>query len=55
MTALIQQIAELLEKIILWIPQILNMALEQPIILFFIAFGLVGALIRWARRLVHFA
>lgn len=55
MSALIQQIGELLGNIVQWIPQVLNMALEQPIILFFIAFGLVGALIRWARRLVHFA
>lgn len=55
MSALIQQIGELLGNIVQWIPQVLNMALEQPIILFFISFGLVGALIRWARRLVHFA
>ena len=55
MTALIEMITSLINQIIQWIPKILNMALEQPIILFFIGFGLVGALIRWARRLVHFA
>ena len=55
MTTLIEEITTLLTAVISWIPKILNMALEQPIILFFIAFGLVGALIRWARRLVHFA
>lgn len=55
MTNLLSQITELISHVITWIPTILNMALEQPIILFFIAFGLVGALIRWARRLVHFA
>lgn len=55
MTALLSQITELISHVISWIPQILSMALEQPIIIFFIAFGLVGALIRWARRLVHFA
>ena len=55
MTALVDVISSLVVQVVSWIPQILNMALEQPIILFFIAFGLVGALIRWARRLVHFA
>lgn len=55
MTALIEQITSIINSVIQWIPMILSMALEQPIILFFIAFGLVGALIRWARRLVHFA
>lgn len=55
MTTLINEITSVLTSVVVWIPNILNMALEQPIILFFIAFGLVGALIRWARRLVHFA
>lgn len=55
MEPLLNQISTLLSSVIVWIPQILTMALGQPIILFFIGFGLCGALIRWARRLVHFA
>lgn len=55
MESIITQINTILTSVLAWIPSILKMALEQPIILFFISFGLVGALIRWARRLVHFA
>lgn len=55
MESILNQITTILSSVVVWIPNILNMALEQPVILFFISFGLVGALIRWARRLVHFA
>ena len=55
MESILNAISTIMSSVITWIPNILSMALEQPVILFFMAFGLVGALIRWARRLVHFA
>lgn len=55
MEAILNAITIIMDSVIAWIPKILSMAISQPVILFFMAFGLVGALIRWARRLVHFA
>lgn len=55
MQTLIDMITGTLTAILGWIPDIIEMAIAQPIILFFIGFGLCGALIRWARKLIHFA
>lgn len=55
MSALITQMGSIFTAVLGWIPTVLTMAVSQPIILFFIGFSLVGVVIRWARRLVHFA
>lgn len=54
MSALITQIGSIMTAVLGWIPTIMTTLVEQPIVLFFIGFGLTGAVIRWARRLVHF-
>lgn len=55
MEDLISQMGDIFTAVLGWIPSVLTMAISQPIILFFIGFALVGVVIRWARRLVHFA
>ena len=50
----ITQITTFLTQALVWIGQILTFAVGQPLILFFMAVGLAGAMFRWARRLVHF-
>ena len=37
-----------------WIGDILEFAVETPIILIFMAIGLAGVMFRWGRRLIHF-
>ena len=54
MEAILTEIGNIMAKVLTWIPQVLTAMVEQPIILFFLAFGLVGVIIRWARRVVHF-
>lgn len=54
MADLITQITTFLTQALVWIGQILTFAVSQPLILFFMAVGLAGAMFRWARRLVHF-
>lgn len=54
MADLISQITTFLTQALVWIGQILTFAVSQPLILFFMAVGLAGAMFRWARRLVHF-
>lgn len=54
MASLIEQITTFLTQALVWIGQILTFAVAQPLILFFMAVGLAGAMFRWARRLVHF-
>lgn len=54
MEAILTEITNIMAKVLTWIPQVLTTMVEQPIILFFLAFGLVGVIIRWARRVVHF-
>lgn len=55
MADLITQMGTILTNVLSWIPSVLTTLVEQPIVLFFIGFSLVGVVIRWARRLVHFA
>lgn len=55
MAALITQMGSIMTAVLGWIPTVLTTLVEQPIVLFFIGFSLVGVVIRWARRLVHFA
>lgn len=54
MNGLISQIGSLLTSITGWISNIYTWAIAEPLILFFIALGLVGVMIRWARVLVNF-
>lgn len=54
MSALIQQITSLLSSVTGWLTSILSWAVAEPLILFFIALGLVGVMIRWARVVVNF-
>ena len=54
MEAILTEITNIMAKVLTWIPQVLTTMVEQPIILFFLAFGLVGVIIRWARRVVQF-
>lgn len=54
MSALITQIGSLLTSITGWLTSIYTWAVGEPLILFFIALGLVGVMIRWARVLVNF-
>lgn len=37
-----------------WITNVYSWVIGEPLVIFFIAIGLCGAMIRWARRLVHF-
>lgn len=37
-----------------WITSVYAWVIAEPLVVFFIAIGLCGAMIRWARRLVHF-
>lgn len=53
MEAILAEIGAIFTKVMTWIPTVLTTLVEQPIILFFIAFPLVGVVIRWARRVVH--
>ena len=52
--AIIAQIGSLLTSITGWLTSVLAWALGEPLILFFLALGIAGAMFRWARRLVHF-
>ena len=54
MSALISQITALLTSVTGWISSIYTWAIAEPLILFFIALGLVGVMVRWARVLVNF-
>lgn len=54
MEAILTEIGNIMAKVLTWIPQVLTAMVGQPIILFFLAFGLVGVIIRWARKVVHF-
>ncbi len=54
MSALITQITSLLTSVTGWLTSILSWAVAEPLILFFIALGLVGVMIRWARVVVNF-
>lgn len=54
MTALITQIGSLLTSVTGWISSVFTWAIAEPLILFFIALGLVGVMFRWARTLVNF-
>lgn len=54
MSDLITQIGSLLTSVTGWITSIYSWAIAEPLILFFIALGLVGVMIRWARVLVNF-
>ena len=54
MAALITQITTLLASVTGWLTSILTWAVSEPLILFFIALGLVGVMIRWARVVVNF-
>lgn len=48
------QIGSFLTSGLNWIGDILEFAVETPIIMIFMAIGLAGAMFRWGRRLVHF-
>lgn len=37
-----------------WFTSLFTWVIGEPLVIFFIAIGLTGAMIRWARRLVHF-
>lgn len=54
LSGLITQIGTLLTSVTGWITNIYTWAIAEPLILFFIALGLVGVMIRWARVLVNF-
>lgn len=54
MSGLITQIGSLLTSITGWVTSIFTWAIAEPIILFFLALGIAGAMFRWARKLVHF-
>ena len=53
-TQLLNAIGTILTKVLILIPDVLTKLIANPIILFFLAFGLVGVIIRWARKVVHF-
>lgn len=53
-TQLLNAIGTILTKVLTLIPDVLTKLIANPIILFFLAFGLVGVIIRWARKVVHF-
>lgn len=48
------QITDFITAGLTWIGDILDFVIATPIILFFLAIGLAGAMYRWARRIVHF-
>lgn len=54
MSELISQITALLSNVTTWLTSILTWAVSEPLILFFMALGLVGVMIRWARVVVNF-
>lgn len=54
MSDLITQIGTLLTSVTGWLTSILTWAVGEPLILFFMALGLVGVMIRWARVVVNF-
>lgn len=54
MSGLITQMTSLLQSVLGFITSIYTWAIAEPLILFFIALGLVGVMIRWARVLVNF-
>lgn len=37
-----------------WISNLFSWVIGEPLVIFFIAIGLCGAMIRWGRKLVHF-
>lgn len=37
-----------------WLSSLFTWVIGEPLIIFFIAIGLCGAMIRWGRKLVHF-
>lgn len=53
-SAIVSQISSLLTSVLGFITSIYTWAIAEPLILFFIALGLVGVMIRWARVLVNF-
>ena len=53
-TKLLTEIGTILTKVLALIPDVLTKLVANPVILFFLAFGLVGVIIRWARKVVHF-
>lgn len=53
-SAIVSQISSLLTSVLGFITSIYTWAIGEPLILFFIALGLVGVMIRWARVLVNF-
>lgn len=53
-TGITTQMGTLLTSVLGFITSIYTWAVEEPLILFFIALGLVGVMIRWARVLVNF-
>ena len=54
MSALITEIGTILTSVLGWLTGVLTWVVGEPLIVFFIALGLAGAMIRWARRVVHF-
>lgn len=48
------QMGTLLTSVLGWITSIYTWVIGEPLIIFFLAIGLTGAIIRWARKLVHF-
>ena len=53
-STILTAIGDILAKVLTWIPSVFTALIDQPIILFFLCFGLVGVIIRWARKVVHF-
>ena len=48
------QVGTFLTSALGWITSIYAFVIGEPLIVFFLAIGLCGAMIRWARKLVHF-
>lgn len=53
MAEILSAIGEVFTKLMSWIPTVLETLIAQPVVLFFLAFGVAGAVIGWARRCIR--
>lgn len=53
MEAILTGVGDVFTKLMSWIPTVLTTLIEQPVVLFFLAFGVAGAVIGWARRCIR--
>lgn len=54
LNVLINSISSVFASLLGWIPDVLEVALESPIVIIFIALAVCGVIVGFAKKLLHF-